>query len=105
MKFSLPTKKSRLHRFAYPATLRRDKPGFMATFDDFGMGATHGMTRAEALAQAADLLETIVSSEMADNADIPRPSPARGRPLVGLSPMICAKLESYLAAHGTKRLK
>jgi predicted RNase H-like HicB family nuclease len=94
-----------MHRFAYPATLRRDKPGFMATFDDFGMGVTHGMTRAEALAQAADLLETIVSSEMADNADIPRPSPARGRPLVGLSPMICAKLESYLAAHGTKRLK
>lgn len=86
-----------MNRFAYPATVKRDKPGFMVTFDDFGMGVTHGGTRAEALAHAADLLETIVSSEMADHADIPRPSPPRGRPMVGLSPLSSAKLGLYLA--------
>jgi antitoxin HicB len=86
-----------MSRFAYPATIRPDKPGFVVTFDDFGVGVTHGDTREEALAWAVDLLETIVSSEMADNADIPLPSAARGRPLVSLSPLSSAKLALYLA--------
>lgn len=34
---------------------------------------------------------------MADNARIPRPSPARGRPLIALSPLSSAKLGLYIA--------
>lgn len=83
---------------AYPAHLEAaEDGGFVVTFPDFGVGVTQGDDRAEALAQAADLLETIIANYMAEGWDLPEPSPARGRPLVWLAPLVAAKAELYRA--------
>lgn len=58
---------------------------------------TQGDDRQEALAQAADLLETMVPNYMAEGWDLAEPSPARGRPLVRLAPLVAAKAELYRA--------
>jgi antitoxin HicB len=68
---------------AYPANLEADPSGgFVVTFPDFGYGVTEGDTREEALGHASDLLKTLIASAIADNEDLPVPSPADGRPLV-----------------------
>jgi antitoxin HicB len=58
---------------------------------------TQGDDRQEALAQAADLLETMVANYMAEGWDLPERSPARGRPVVRLAPVVAAKAELYRA--------
>jgi antitoxin HicB len=83
---------------AYPAHLDLEEDGgFVVTFPDFGIGVTQGDDRVEALTQAADLLETMVASCMAEGWDLPEPSPARGRPLVRLAPLVAAKAELFRA--------
>ena len=83
---------------AYPAQLEAEgNGGYVVTFPDFGVGATQGDTLDEALAQAADLLETMVANYMAEGWDLPAPSPAAGRPLVRLTPLVAAKAEVYRA--------
>ena len=67
------------------------------TFPDFGIGVTQGDNREEALAQAADLLETMVANYMAEGWELSEPSPARGRPLVRLAPLVAAKAELFRA--------
>jgi antitoxin HicB len=71
--------------------------GHVVTFPDFGIGVTQGDSREEALAQASDLLETMVANYMAEGWDLPEPSPARGRPLVRLAPLVAAKAEMFRA--------
>ena len=52
---------------AYPAQLEAEGDGgYVVTFPDFGVGATQGDSRDEALVQAADLLETMVANYMAE---------------------------------------
>jgi predicted RNase H-like HicB family nuclease len=58
---------------------------------------TQGDDREEALAQAADLLETMVANHMAEGWELPEPPPARGRPLVRLAPLVAAKAEMFRA--------
>ena len=83
---------------AYPAHLEAEGDGgYVVTFPDFGVGATQGDSFEEALAQAADLLETMVANYMAEGWDLPEPSPARGRPLVRLAPLVAAKAEVFRA--------
>ena len=83
---------------AYPARLDPEpEGGFTVTFADFAFGVTYGTTREEALHQAADLLETIVANCLAEGWDVPPPSPAKGRPLVPLEPLVAAKVELYRA--------
>ena len=83
---------------AYPAHLDAEEDGgYVVTFPDFGTGVTQGDDRKEALAQAADLLETMVANYMAEGWDLPDPSPARGRPLVRLAPLVAAKAELFRA--------
>jgi antitoxin HicB len=83
---------------SYPARLVAEpEGGFTVTFADFGFGVTYGASREEALHQAADLLETIVANCLAEGWDVPAPSPARGRPLVPLEPLVAAKVELYRA--------
>ena len=83
---------------AYPARLRREpEGGFTVTFPDFGFGVTYGRDRAEALRQAADLLETIVANCLAEGWEVPAPAAARGRPLVALDPLVAIKVELYRA--------
>jgi antitoxin HicB len=74
-----------------------DEGGFIVNFPDFPEGWSQGDDREEALAQAADLLETIVANYMAEGWDLPEPSPARGRPLVRLAPLVAAKAGVYRA--------
>jgi antitoxin HicB len=83
---------------AYPAHLDPEEDGgYVVTFPDFGVGVTQGDDREEALAQAADLLETMVANYMVEGWDLPEPSPARGRPLVRLAPLVASKAEVYRA--------
>lgn len=83
---------------AYPARLQPEpEGGFTVTFPDFDMGVTYGPDRAEALRQGADLLETIVANCLAEGWEVPPPSPARGRPLVPLDPLVAIKVELYRA--------
>ena len=93
--------------FAYPVRLDPEPEGaFTVSFPDFcsttrpgGGGYTFGATREEALHQATDLLETIVANCLAEGWPVPPPSPARGRPLVALDPLVAIKVELYRAMH------
>jgi len=83
---------------AYPAVFEADPDGdYVVTFPDFGVGATQGDTYEEAIAHAADLLETMVANYMAEDWDLPNPSAANGRPLVRLAPLVAAKAELFRA--------
>jgi antitoxin HicB len=83
---------------AWPVRLEpAEEGGFIVNFPDFSEGWSQGDDLEEALAQAADLLETMVANYMAEGWDLPEPSLARGRPLVRLAPVIAAKAEVYRA--------
>ncbi len=83
---------------AYPVHLEQEEDGgYVVTLPDIGYGATQGDDLAEALAQAEDMLEEIVLGAMAHDEDVPPPSPAKGRPTVGLPALTAAKLEAYRA--------
>jgi antitoxin HicB len=56
---------------------------------------TFGETPNEALGHAVDALETVIVSRMKHKRDVPTPSPARGRPLVAIGPLIAAKALLY----------
>jgi len=89
---------SRYDPDAYPVHLEQEEDGgYVVTLPDIGYGATQGDDLAEALAQAADLLEVAVLGAMAHDEDVPAPSPARGRPTVALPALTAAKLEAYRA--------
>lgn len=80
----------------YPAVLEKDdNDTWLVTFPDFEDAVTFGDTRAEALAQAVDALETVILSRMKHKLNIPAPSAARGRPLVSIPPLTAAKALLY----------
>jgi antitoxin HicB len=83
---------------AWPVTLDpAEEGGFNVNLPDFPEGFTQGDTREEALAQAADLLETMVANYMAEGWDLPAPSAPGDRPLARLAPLVAAKAEVYRA--------
>jgi len=83
---------------AYPVHLEQEEDGgYVVTLPDIGYGATQGDDLAEALAQAADLLEVAVLGAMAHDEDVPLPSAPKGRPTVALPALAAAKLEAYRA--------
>ncbi len=91
-------KKTVAGSLAWPVTLEpAEEGGFIVNFPNFPEGWSQGDTREEALAQAADLLETMVANYMAEGWDLPAPSLAKGRPLVRLEPLVAAKAELYRA--------
>jgi hypothetical protein len=63
-----------------------EEGGFIVTFHDFGVGVTQGDNREDAPAQA-----------MAEGWDLPDPSPAQGRPLVRLAPLVAAEAQLFRA--------
>jgi antitoxin HicB len=83
--------------FGYPARLAPDDGGFVVTFPDIPQVHTFGDDKADALGHALDALETGIGALMDLGADIPRPSPARGRPVVMLPPLSAAKVALYRA--------
>lgn len=81
----------------YPIIVERDDGTFVASFPDVPQAHTIGNTKAQALKRAEDALETAFIVFMSDRKDIPRPSPARGRPTVTLPPLSVAKIGLYRA--------
>ena len=85
-------------QLAYPATLEaQDDGALLVSFPDIPEALTEGATEAEALTEAADCLVAALGGYVNDGCDIPRPSPARGRPLVQLPALVAAKLALYQA--------
>jgi antitoxin HicB len=83
---------------AWPVDLvPAEEGGFIVNFPDLPNGWSQGETRGEALAQAEDLLDEMILARMAHNEDVPRPSPAKGRPVVALPALTAAKFEAYRA--------
>jgi antitoxin HicB len=90
---------------AYPAQFEpQPEGGFTISFPDFctesqpgGGGYSEAADYHGAMRQAADLLETIVASHLVEGWNLPAPSPARGRPLIALDPLLAAKTELYCA--------
>lgn len=73
-----------LDTFNYPADIEHDPDGrYVVTFPDFGWGATDGVTREEALAEAKDLLRELIATTIREGEDLPAPSrEGNGRALV-----------------------
>lgn len=85
--------------YDYPAEIERDEDGrHVATFPDFGWGATDGATRDEALAEAGDLLRELIAATMREGRGLPEPSRAtKRRPLVVPPVPIALKAALYEA--------
>jgi antitoxin HicB len=80
----------------YPAVLQKDdNDTWLVTFPDFDDAVTFGETPDEALVHAMDALEIVIISRMRYKLDLPMPSPARGRPLVAIPPLVAAKALLY----------
>src|SRR6185437_4469985 len=92
-------KASRSAPDAWPVDLSPDADLLLVHLPDID-AYTQGRDRADALAQAADLLEEWVLAAMAHNEPVPGPSLARGRPAVALPAMTALKLEVYRAMRG-----
>lgn len=93
---------------AWPVDVHeRIEGGFYIEFPDWPVNFTEGDTLEEALEQAQDLLETMVSATVADDKDLPRPSPAKKRPLIYLSPVSAAKVRlcEAMKASGIKQVE
>src|SRR5512135_677165 len=80
-------------RYAYPYDmLPQPEGGFTVTFPDVPEALTQGDSEAEAEAMAEDALVTALSFYTDGAERLPQPSPAQGRPLAYLPPLVAAKL-------------
>jgi antitoxin HicB len=86
-------------KYSYPVDLEDDEGTVLATFPDFP-GATFGEDRDEALLRAVDLLESSFIWIIQDRELIPKPSPAKGRPLVQPTLTGSLKIAIYEAMRG-----
>ena len=84
-------------RLAWPARLEAREGTALVSFPDVPEALTEGATRAEALSEAVDCLVAALGGYVNEGRTIPRPSPARGRPLVELPAPVAAKLALYQA--------
>ncbi len=86
--------------FSYPVILEDDdNDTVMLRFVDLP-GATFGDDEADALANAVDLLETVMMGFITDRQAIPSPSAAKGRKTVSPSLLGSLKLSVYQAMRG-----
>lgn len=86
-------------KIAYPAKFEADEDGrVVVTFRDFPEAATDGADMAEARAEAADLLNSVLSFRMKYREDIPAPSKTRkNERVVNPDAAIAWKIAIYLA--------
>lgn len=85
-------------KLAYPVEIEQDEEGwFLATFPDIPEAATDDRDRDAALNAAADALLTALGGYVEARRPIPQPSPARGRPLIHLPPLVAAKIALHHA--------
>jgi antitoxin HicB len=89
-------------RYAYPYELQpQPEGGFTVTFKDVPEAITQGETEKEAAAMAEDALVIALSFYTDNGETLPRPSPADGRPVAHVPPLVAAKLalhDAMLAA-------
>jgi antitoxin HicB len=82
-----------LMRYSYPYELAaQPEGGFTVTFPDVPEAITQGENEAEAAAMAEGALVTALSFYTDDAEPLPHPSPARGRMLAYVPPLVAAKL-------------
>jgi antitoxin HicB len=79
-------------RFAYPIEVNEAVDGVTVAFPDVPEAVTDGGTRAEAIERAADALVSALSFYVEDGEPLPRPSPAKGRPMISVTALEAAKL-------------
>jgi antitoxin HicB len=83
---------------AYPLVLEPDDNGtLLVTFPDVPEAVTFGEDEADARKRAVDALETMLAARIADEQDVPLPSPAGQRPCAVLSGLVTAKVLLYRA--------
>jgi antitoxin HicB len=80
-------------RYAYPyELLPQPEGGFTVIFPDVPEAITQGDSEDEAAAMAEDALLTALSFYTDHAESLPPPSPANGRPLAYVPPLVAAKL-------------
>jgi antitoxin HicB len=80
-------------RYAYPyELLPQPEGGFTATFPDVPEAITEGDTEDEAKTMAEDALVTALSFYTDNGERLPHPSPAHGRALAYVPPLVAATL-------------
>jgi antitoxin HicB len=90
-------------RFAYPYELTaQPEGGFTVTFPDVPEAITQGETEKEAAAMAEDALVTALSFYTDDGEPLPLPSPANGRSLAHVPPLVAVKLALHSAMLATR---
>jgi len=85
--------------YAYPAQLEPEPDGSAVNlhFPDVTGARTWGDDEAEALGLAEDCLIAALGGYILNDEPLPTPSPAHGRPIVALPPLVAAKLALYSA--------
>lgn len=83
---------------AYKAVVvRADDGRYVLTFPDFGWGATDGATEQEALGNAEDCLDAILTGYIHDDDEIPEPTAASaGEHIITPSTLMATKVALYV---------
>ena len=93
-------------RYAYPCTILRDKDearatgreAYTVTFPDVYGANTGAWSRQEAVEMATDCLGVALGMYVKAREEIPAPTePAEGQVLIGVAPIVAAKLALYTA--------
>jgi antitoxin HicB len=84
-------------RYVYPAQLEAEPDGsaINVSFPDVPEALTWGDDEREALELAADCLVTALSCYVRAGRPLPKPGPARGRPMIAVPHVVAAKLALY----------
>jgi antitoxin HicB len=86
-------------RYAYPVVFDPEPDGSAVnvSFPDVPEALTWGDDECEALELAPDCLVTALHWRMQHGQPIPRPGPAKGRPMIAVPPLVAPKLALYTA--------
>ena len=86
-------------RYVYPAVLEPEPDGsaINVSFPDVPGALTSGDDEAEALSLAEECLVTALHGYARFDEPLPKPGPARGRPMIPVPPLVAAKLALYSA--------
>ncbi len=80
----------------YPVDLRPEpEGGYTVTFPDIPEAITCGEDETDALAQAADCLETALAFKIRGGEEIPPPSKPGNRPTIALPAVVAAKVQLH----------
>lgn len=81
---------------AYPVDLEPDGDMVIAVVPDIPGAHTFGINEADVLNHCVGAVEEMLAARMCDREAIPLPSPAKGRPVVEVSPLTALKVSLYM---------